>query len=193
MFLTPRFKKVIVISSIILLGRYGLTHNPITRPTPQVENGVWSIQYMQHPLLFGIAGHNYLVLRNDKGDIVKEMHGLATDASTNDWKYVGSRSSDLLQVWEFNGSRNYLSSKQYPGIVLISGNQETIETIWTKGENCILPINEKKIPYPPFGFSLKNETKNSNSVAYTLTLCMNLDVRHIGIITPGSEKNLLEN
>jgi hypothetical protein len=193
MFLTPRFKKDIAISLFVILGIYTITHNPITHPTPKVESGLWSIQLMQHPLLFGLAGHNYLVLRNGGGEIVKELHGLATDATTNTWKYVGTNKSDILHAWEFNGPRDYLSSKEYPGIVLTSGNEETIQSVWSKGEGCVESINEKNIPYPPFGIRLQGETKNSNSVAYTLTLCMNLDVHHIGIFTPGFQENLLQN
>jgi hypothetical protein len=193
MFLSPRFKKDALISLFIIVGIYTITHNPLTRPTPKPEPGLWSIQFMQHPLLFGLAGHNYLVLRDENGSIVKELHGLATDKETYTWKYIGTRGTDLLQVWEFTGPRNYLSSKQYPGVVLTQGHETAMEATWSKGEDCVSEINKKQIPYPPFGISIKGETENSNSVAYTLALCMNLDPHHIGIFTPGSQKNLLAN
>ncbi len=162
-----------------------MTH-PMPKPTP----GNWSIQYMQHPLLFGFAGHNYLALRDEHGAIIEELHGLATDPVTGDWKYIGSENTDQLHVWQFDSS-HYISEKSFPGIILAQGSKENIEALWSAAESCIEPINAKHIPYPPYGFSIKNETINSNSVAYTLASCMKLDVRHVGIFTPGSAVNLL--
>ena len=147
---------------------------------------------MQQPLVFGLAGHNYVALRNEDSKIIKELHGLATDSYTGIWKYVGFSKSDILQVWEFNGPHFYLAEKKFSGIVLYVGPRSEVETIWKKAESCIVPINEKKIPYPPFGVTIKGETENSNSVAYTLALCMGLDTQHLGLITPGAGRNLLE-
>ncbi len=146
---------------------------------------------MQHPLFFGLAGHNYLVVRNQDGDIVSELHGLATDTTTKKWKYVGMKSSDVLQVWKFDGPRYYLAEKGFSGILLNQGTQGEVESIWEKTTDCITLINAQNIPYPPFGVKVSGETENSNSVAYTLALCMGLDARHIGILTPGETKNLL--
>lgn len=191
MFFTKRFTKDLLISIFFLSGLYIVTHNPITAPKPKPKEGNWSIQFMQHPLFLGLAGHNYLVLKDGEGDVIKELHGLATDTATEHWKYIGTNKTDILQVWEFYGSKNYLASKKFPGIILAEGPQEAIETLWTKGSACIPAINEQKIPYPPYGVRVGGDTENSNSVAYTLTLCMGLDTRHIGIFTPGSKKNLL--
>jgi hypothetical protein len=146
---------------------------------------------MQQPLLFGIAGHNYLVLRNDNNTIVKELHGLATDARTGAWRYVGVRNTDILKVWEFNGPHFYLGQKQFAGVMLHNGTEGDVMTLWNKAEECIGPINDKHIPYPPLGIKVTGDTENSNSVAYTLALCMGLDTEHLGLITPGDGKNLL--
>jgi hypothetical protein len=186
-----RMTKDVTYSFAIVLFLYAVVHNPITHPTPEPLSGNWSIQFMQHPLIFGFAGHNYLALRDGNGAIVSELHGLATDSSTGGWKYMGSSPADILKVWEFDSSHYYISEKSFPGIILAQGNEADIRNLWTEGEKCIDPINAKNLPYPPYGFSLKNETVNSNSVAYTLASCMHLDTRHIGILTPGSAKNLL--
>ena len=146
---------------------------------------------MQHPLVFGFAGHNYLVLKDQNGDIVAELHGLATNALTGTWKYIGTNNTDLLQVWEFDSSRYYLAEKKFPGILLHEGNETDTKNLWAKGRACKDSINTAKLPYPPLGFSLRNETLNSNSVAYTLSMCMGLDTRHVGLLTPGAQRNLL--
>lgn len=177
-------------SVIILISLYALTHNPFVRPMPEPKLGNWSIEFKQHPLLFGFAGHNYLALRDDSGMIVSELHGLATDKMSGTWKYIGSRPSDILQVWEFEKGK-YLSGTSFPGIILKEGTGEDVRMLWNSAETCMEEINRKRIPYPPYGFSLRNETLNSNSVAYTLSRCMGLDTVHIGLFTPGSAVDLL--
>lgn len=146
---------------------------------------------MQHPLVFGIAGHNFLTLRDENNSIIEEYHGLATDSVTGDWKYVGRKSTDILKAWRFKGSRNYIAQKDYPGIVLEQGDKDVMITAWDKGESCKEEINTMNLPYPPYGVSLHGDTENSNSVAYTLALCMKLDAKRIGLITPGWGKDLL--
>ena len=191
MIFTRLFIKDLFWSLIFLLTVYGITNNPITRPKPQPLPGNWSIQIMQHPLVFGFTGHNYLVLRNQDNDIVSELHGLATDGITGKWKYVGSKSTDILKVWEFNGPRYYLAEKKYPGKILIEGKLEDMKTLWNMARGCEEPINEKKLQYPKLGVKFSGGTENSNSVAYTLSLCMGLDARHVGLLTPGDKTNLL--
>lgn len=178
-------------SGLFLLSMYGVTHNPIVRPTPQPLPGNWSIQFMQHPLLFGFAGHNYLALRDQNGEIVSELHGLATDMATGQWKYIGSNPADVLQVWQFESTRYYLAEKKFPGIILKEGSGTELISVWNKAMSCKESINQKRASYPPYGFSMKNETTNSNSVAYTLAMCMELSTKHIGILTPGATVNLL--
>jgi hypothetical protein len=189
---TNQFTKDSFYSLIFILVVYGITHNPIVRPTPKPIPGNWSVQFMQHPLVFGLAGHNYLALRDPNGTIVSELHGLATDPKTGSWKYVGSNKEDILQVWEFDSGRYYLAEKKFPGIIIDQGAQAKILALWDKALVCKDPINEEKVGYTPYGFSFKSETINSNSVAYTLAKCMGFDTRHIGIWTPGDTMNLLE-
>ena len=187
-----RIEKDLIISFFILLFLYSIIHNPIVRPKlNQTNDGNWKIEKMQHPLVFGFAGHNYLVLRSPDNNIVAELHGLATDQVSNTWKYVGSKATDLLKVWEFNGPRNYLAEKEYPGIVVSSGPEVTVENLWKKAEVCKDMINKKIIYYPKYGINLNGETENSNSVAYTLLACMGIDSKHLGLMTPGDGVNLL--
>ncbi len=191
MFFTQQFIKDLFWSLIFIASWYGLTHNHIIRPMPQPLPGNWSIQIMQHPLIFGITGHNYIILRDPDSEIVSELHGLATNTITGAWKYIGNDSSDILQVWEFNGPRSYLAEKSYPGIILSEGKYDDIISKWNKATACKKPINEKRLPYPPFGLNLHGDSENSNSVAYTLAICMGTNAKHIGLFTPGEGINLL--
>ena len=147
---------------------------------------------MQHPLMLGFAGHNYLAIRDPLGDIVYEIHGLATDSTTGNWKYIGTNSKDFLKVWEFDGPRDYYAEKKYPGVILAEGDKDQMMSLWEKARNCKNEINAKTFFYPPYGFSLGSETINSNSVAYTITKCMNIDSRRFGLLTPGENKDLLK-
>lgn len=192
MLFTKQFTKDLLWSVVFIFSMYGITHNPVVRPMSQPIPGNWSIQIMQHPLLFGFAGHNYLALRNQDDEIVGELHGLATDSKTGNWKYIGDNPGDILKVWQFDEPRSYLAEKKYPGIILDEGKHDFILDLWNKAVACKDPINEKHISYPPFGFKLNGTTENSNSVAYTLALCTGLDPKHIGLITPGEKNNLLE-
>lgn len=190
-FITHHLVKDVLWIALVCAIIYGTTHNSIVRPVPQPTEGSWSIQLMQHPLLFGFAGHNYIALRDGDGSIISELHGLATEKETKQWKYVGSKKTDLLQVWEFNHGK-YLAPKSLPGIILTEGKEEDMVALWNEAKLCEAPINTQNIPYPPYGVSLRNETINSNSVAYTLAQCMHLDTHHVGIWTPGSTMNLLD-
>lgn len=188
---TKRFIKDILL--IVIFGGmlYFLVHNPITKPKlPQVE-GVWTIQLVQHPIVLGIAGHNYLILRDNKNNIHKELHGLATNNETGEWKYRGNNKKDLLKVWEFDDTRYLTAQKDYTGVILFTGTESETRTTWEKGYPCKDMINEKNIPYPPYGVKVKGETENSNSVAYTLLRCMNLPSRYLGLFIPGWGNDLL--
>lgn len=192
MLFTTRFIKDLVWIAVFSVFLYAITHNPISYPKVQKTNGLYSIEYMQYPLVLGIAGHNYLTLRDGNNRILRELHGLATDPKTNTWKYVGNSSSDQLKVWEFTSPDEYIDEKSYTGITLFQGSKEEVASYWVKALRCKERVNRKNIPYPPYGVNIKGDTENSNSVAYTLTLCMGLPVEHLGLITPGSTKNLLE-
>jgi hypothetical protein len=190
---TRQFTKDFIVSVLFIIVFYLLTHNPITHPVPKPTQGKWSIELLQHPLLFGIAGHNYLALRNASTTITEEIHGLATDTTTGKWKYVGKDKQDVLRVWEFDGQRYQAKESSFPGIILSQGDETDIQTTWEKANDCIEKINEASIPYPAFGFKIRGETENSNSVAYTLAHCMGLTIQHLGLFTPGGRQNLLEN
>lgn len=171
---------------------YAVTHNPLVRPSPITSNEHWSIELHQKPLALGIAGHNYLVLRSDEGKVIFTLHGLPTDKNTGEWKYVGRDKQDVLKVWEFGeGDDNEMRTGSY-GVSLLTTSKDEATSRWAEAKECGKMIDEKSIPYPPFGVALRKDTENSNSVAYTLASCMHLKTSHVGLFTPGWGKNLLE-
>ena len=188
---TSRFIKDLLFSILFFIFYYALTHNQIAYPVPKIYKGTWSIEKLQYPLALRLAGHNYLALRNDKGEIIYELHGLATNKETNTWTYVGMGNNELLQVWKFDTSIFGTTKSVLPGIVLRTGNETLIVSLWEKAENCANRINQKNIPYPPLGISLY-ETENSNAVAHTLAKCMGLEDKRVGIIIPGEKTDLLK-
>lgn len=190
---TPRFIKDIICIIIFSLFFYALTHNPITHPKITDSSRLYKIELMQYPLLLGLAGHNYLVMRDSHNNIIKELHGLATDITTKKWKLTGLDKRDTLKAWEFIDSGDFITKRTYSGIILFKGEEDVVKDMWHRTDLCKEKINQKNIPYPPLGFTLRKDTLNSNSVAYTLVMCMGLSTKHIGLITPGSTKNLLDN
>jgi hypothetical protein len=193
---TTRFIKDLLLIALFGATFYILTHNPITHPNLPVISGKWSIQLMQQPIILGIAGHNYVVLRDVHNVIVDELHGLATDATTGEWKTIGRDKTDKLKVFEFNSPRYndpryFVAQKKYAGILLYEGDESSVKEKWKMALSCKEEINALNLPYPPYGVAIGHETENSNSVAYTLTRCMNLDAEHLGLITPGWGKDLL--
>lgn len=185
--------KDILIVAFFFVIFYALTHNSHVRPQPITSQGEWSIELHQKPLALGVAGHNYLVLRNDEGEIISTLHGLPTDEATGDWKYVGKNKKDILKVWEFGAKDDEGMRIGSYGVSLVKTNKEEAISRWVQAQQCGEMIDALSIPYPPFGVSFRKDTENSNSVAYTLASCMNLKTSHVGLFTPGWGKNLLEN
>jgi hypothetical protein len=187
-----RAEKDLLMSLVFVIFIYTITHNPITHPKPKPVAGDWTIEFVQHPLVFGILGHNYLVMKNANEETESEMHGLATDRNTKTWKYIGRTSNDMLHVWEFNDRRYGPKSENFAGVVVATGTADEIKSLWSNAEECAKIINQKDIPYTPYGFSFRYAIDNSNSVATTLLTCMNIDPVHLGLITPGENTNLLD-
>jgi hypothetical protein len=187
---TKRFVKDLFLIGIFSLMYYVLTHNAYVYPKLENKVGSWSIEMSQRPLALRLAGHNFLVLRNDKGEVVSELHGLATDVKTNTWKHVGMGNEEVLKVWEFDKENARSINGDFPGITLISGTSESMLKLWDEARVCAESINKEEIKYPAFGISTSNTT-NSNAVAYTLTKCMNIEMKNFGLIVPGRYTDLL--
>lgn len=177
---------------LISLVLYGITHNKYARPVSTVTKGVWTIEKAVYPLLGGLAGHNYIVLRDNEGNIQREFHGLPTNPKTGKYKTISFSKGDILKAYEFPYPLLTRKNDSLSSEVVLSGNGEAIRKTWKQGEACISTINTKAVLYPQFGVSFINETVNSNSVADTLLTCMDLPTPHVGLLTPGTDHVLLQ-
>ncbi|MBD3795816.1 MAG: hypothetical protein IE881_07810 [Epsilonproteobacteria bacterium] len=84
-----------------------------------MANGLWTIEARSLDLgelpnsmdIIPLGGHNFWVLRDGDGEILSEMHGLATDRETGAIFPIGY-DSDLysLQVYELPRDNNYTNS-----------------------------------------------------------------------------------
>lgn len=187
-------KTVRSILQLLVIGciLYGITHNKYARPVPTITKGTWSIEKAVYPLLGGLAGHNYIILRDADGAIRSEFHGLPTDPNTGTYKTVSLSQKDILQAYEFPYALFTNKIDLVSSEIVLSGDETTLRKKWKSGEHCIVEINTKKVPYPQFGVSFINETINSNSIADTLLTCMNLPTPHVGLLTPGTNHILFQ-
>jgi hypothetical protein len=186
-------KTVLSITQVIVIGgiMYMLVINSsYSKPTPKIVKGNWSIEKAVYPLVGGLAGHNYIILRDNNGLIQKEFHGLPTDPRTGKYKTISYTKNNILKAYEFSypvfTSRSEITASE----TVIFGNENAIKKIWEDGEACLPQINAENVIYPQLGVSFMNETINSNSIADTLLTCMKLPTPHVGLLTPGNE-NLL--
>ncbi len=176
--------------ALFIFVYFAVTSNPMVKPKAIIPIGTWSIEKAQTSLLFGLAAHNYLILRNDKGFVQKELHGTPTEPDGT-FIRVAILPGRTLRVMEFDapleGDRNYKPS----GVTAYKGSEGDTKKKWSEALICADSISDKKLPYPTLGFNLEEDTVNSNSVATTLLSCMNLPSPRVGLLTPGAN-NLID-
>ena len=185
----PRAKELLrkaITLVLFIFIYYAVTNNRMVKPLTTPIAGKWSIEKAQSSLAFGLASHNYLILRNAEGNVERELHGTPIEKDGS-FKRIALTSGDTLHVLEFAyplyGERSYRPS----AVTVFSGNKEEVHTKWNEGLVCLKNINTKEIPYPPFGINIESDTLNSNSVATTLLSCMSLPSPQVGLLTPGSQ------
>lgn len=129
-------------------------------------------------------GHCFLRLVDFWGNVVEELHGLAT-SKDDQIKAVGSL-GDSLKAYCFMGP--YLEAHVTNVVREGSGTFEC----WQTAKTCIEKINESDIPYPIFGLFRFGPLYNSNSVFSTFLKTMNLPIPDFkGFFTPGKENIIL--
>jgi len=180
---------------IILFVCFIILFNPLVRPKQVQGYGYWSIQKREHRLLLGLTGHTFLELRDSNDKTVAQLHGLATDMTTNKWKEIGDNDTDYLRVWEFDKDKY----EEYEGldigrtsVNILIGDKDTILSKWRELNTCGTEINKQNRKYPKYGFKIFGETENSNSVAHSLLKCANLTDKEIGIFTVGDSTDLFK-
>lgn len=149
----------------------------------------FTIEFAELPIVMGAAAHNYIVLKDDQGRILREMHGLAT-GSDGQPKEIGWLSTDKIVVYE----RSYSLFENPDGAraTVFSGSEAQAFALWERAQQAMLLVNEQNIPYSTFGFSIFSDTKNSNAAASTLMAAMGLAEPNLSWkLDPGSGVMLL--
>ena len=162
--------------------------------------GNYKIVKMQLPIVGGIAGHNFIVMLNDKNQVIGELHGLATKNECNEVgepivKPIGYLPSDRLKFHKIDGE--YFYNENYPQQTVFEGTEAEVRAKWEMAIGSGWAINRKDLRYPILGVidvfeSPFNGPENSNSVASILLKTMGLDDPHLEWrLTPGEKKQLL--
>lgn len=127
--------------------------------------GKYQIIQSQLPLVWGLGGHNLVVVTDPSGGVLGEFNGLATSAR-GQIKPIGYLPTDQLRVFKFSQARYYRSTQnQY--VVFSSSSYADISSRINAMEQCMHQINAQNMRYPFLGLG-----KNSNSVASTLLSCI---------------------
>jgi hypothetical protein len=148
--------------------------------------GNWSIEARSLSIVGGAASHNFWVLRDDKGNAVAELHGLATDRQTGRTVPIGTDADKhSLRVKHFihdeDYARNfgakqtnatYIKDGQRSETVVSASREEILERWKVGAKTAANLINAQDLDYPPGGVKLDGSTKNSNSVYRTLGTVM---------------------
>lgn len=163
---------------------------------------MYQIELREYPLI-GFAAHAYWAFYAH-GELVGELHGLATDRSTGAAKAIGTR-RDQLRAWRFPspakglerpGARGGLSGfydiRQASQVVFESVDDESCRR-WNAANLAAQALNDANVQYRLFGGARGDiTTGNSNSVCRTFAEVMGVDTPALRAwVRPGAHKNLL--
>jgi len=124
--------------------------------------------------IMGLAAHDFWVLRDENGNVLGQLHGLATN-SENKIKPIGTF-GDKLKFYHFGPRARLFDSNPAYDLNFIrddqkfkrtfSGNPEVILARWDNAVKALPYLNSLEVPYTPFAI-LGLANINSNA-AYTL-------------------------
>ncbi len=123
--------------------------------------GNYEIVQAQLPLVFGLGGHNLIVVKDPSGRVIQEFDGLATSADGT-IKAVGYLPSDKLKVYSFD-SPTYYTPDQNQYVVYSTNSFTDISERINAMTSAAAAMNAGDLSYPILGLG-----KNSNSVSSTL-------------------------
>ena len=154
------------------------------------DNDCYTIEARSYSIA-GIASHNFWVLRDEKKNVIAQLHGLATDRKTNTFKPIGVF-NDRLGFYEFKTAKDdpsFIFTKQV-SVSVFQGAKEDALIRWQKATSQIDRLNELDLNYTPFGiFGLL--VTNSNSAYRLFSKLMGIECcRFPGVLEPGIGNDL---
>lgn len=149
--------------------------------------GQFTIEIVQAPLLGGVAAHNFLQMKNGQGQVVGELHGLAT----------GLDGEPMSIGWAPWHKLKFYDDRRWDGATaeratLFTGTEAQAQALWARATYAGQAMNYADIGYSMFGFDIFSPTENSNALASTLIAAMGLSEPTLsGRLTPGAGNLLL--
>ena len=150
----------------------------------------YSIEARSYDLI-SIASHNFWVLRNEEGNVVAQLHGLATDRQKNRFKPIGFF-SDRLGFYEFKAVENdpTFISKTQQSVTVYQSDKDDVLARWNQATSQISILNQRDIDYSPFGV-FGFPITNSNSAYHLFARLMGVECcRFSGVLEPGIKNSL---
>lgn len=155
--------------------------------------------------VLGIAGHAFWVLRDELGEALAELHGLATDRQTGRPIPIGTDARrHALRAWHYPHDADYASAigarpdrtsylrDGQPARTAASGDKHEILARWHAAVCAVPELNAQDLDYPNYGFKLLGATINSNSAFRTFGELMGVPVNGFrGRIEPGIGNRML--
>lgn len=165
----------------------------------------YQIEARSHAIA-GLWSHNFWALRHPNGEVMAELHGLATDRVTLRTATIGTSNRHSLRAWHFAVEKHhaevgvigyqvttgYLYQEGQTRKVVLSGDSGNILPRWRAAVKSIGLINDMNLDYPPGGIKVIGNTKNSNSMFTTFGDLMGLSrFSFWGVFEPGIDNPVL--
>lgn len=155
--------------------------------------------------VLGIAGHAFWVLRDEQGEALAELHGLATDRRTGTPIPIGTDARrHALRAWHYPHDADYACSvgaevdgtsyirPNQPSRIVATGDKAEILARWNVAVQAVPELNAQDLDYPSYGFKLFGSTVNSNSAYRSFGNLMGVQVNGFrGRIEPGIGNRML--
>lgn len=146
--------------------------------------------------------HNFWVLKNaDSGATIAELHGLAWDRVHKKILPIGTTREHALRVFLFPHEAAYAEEVGRPLYTTRMYGKSRAHVVhrdadslarWQAAVNALPLLDALDLTYPPFGFSLRAPTVNSNSAYRTFGEIMDVPVYDFPrVFRPGFENCLI--
>lgn len=156
--------------------------------------------------IVGIASHDFLVLRDERGRAVAELHGLATDRETGKVEPIGTdEKRHSLRVWHYAHDQQYAESlgvspsrttyiaDGQDKVTLLKADKEEVLSRWNAAVAAKEPLNALDRDYPSYGFKMSGDTVNSNATYRTLSEIMGVPVHDFPWkVEPGLDNRMVD-
>lgn len=154
----------------------------------------------------GVASHNFLVLKDETGKPLAELHGLATDRQTGKAIPIGTdEQKHSLRIWHYphdpqiaerydvRETRSTYVKEGQDSVVVLKADKAEILARWDAAVAAKEPLNALDLNYPSDGVNLFRPTVNSNSSYRTLSEIMGLPVHDFpGKLEPGLDQRMVD-